>query len=599
MSRRKLRINMTTLMVLLMSIIIPVLFQGYVLGQNAVEKAETLYDQSISKNMGSMSVNLNFYMNNIEDYIRIISNDQKLLDMFANASEPNRSGAPIRERLIELSLVYRLRVPLYVQLIDNRGQTFSNIPLHDTETARLRETVAAFPSRVKQIPNDSNTIYHDVSRDFHDLTASNAFYFSKNLLYRGEHIGLMVVQMKQSLIQRLLRQIQLSDSTLVFIVQDSGEVLLAAEGVDEPLADISRQVIAQSRTANREYSSFHIPWNGATYVASTHNIPYFSWYLVAMTPREVIVSQTRHLWIYTLLLTGSTIVLISAILLFIARKVMVPIANLSRMVRNIRFQEADEPLQLKKGYHYRGIEDIEILILRIRQMLERIGKQITRIKADEREKMQLEMNWLQSQIRPHFVHNAINSIRWMAEMKRDSEIAKAAIDLSSMLNYTLDQSLTSWTVVRDELEYVKRYISFHEQRMLMAIETRLDVDPDTLLARIPKLTLQPIVENVILHGFAAPDRAHKLNIRCAKHGDLLTIAIEDNGVGMEPDVLNKLLLQQPRRKEGSGSGSGSGIGLRNVHRRLQLEYGSQFGIRIASAPGTGTQVTLTIPYLTE
>ncbi|MBW7456758.1 sensor histidine kinase [Paenibacillus sepulcri] len=595
MLKKKRRLNMAALTILLLCILIPVLLQGYVLGKNAVHRTETIYDQSLSKNMESLSLNLDFYINHINDYIRILSQDEQLYQIMQKqyASQDKQIRA-IRDRVNSFTKMYRLRVPLDVQIISSSGRVYGSVPLHDTESESLKRIVSSFPWYGDNIPYDNDVMYNDVADDFHDLTNDHSLYFTKNIVSGTKPLGLLVVAMRESLIQGLLNQLQLNNSTLVFIGNSSGDVLVAGENADtgQDARNVYRQAIVQAQANGGEYSSFHMDLNHRTYLCSTHNIPFLSWYLVSMTPMNMLVGQAKALWMYTLAVTAFSIVLILLILQLLTRKVMLPILNLSKRVRKLRFNDPEKLAEEQKNFRYRGIDEIEILFSGFQHMLGRIGEQMEKIKTDEQEKMNLKLTLLQSQINPHFMHNAINSIRWMAVMKGEKSIAQALVNLSGMLHYCLDKALSVRSTLGEELAYVRNYIAFQENRMLQPIETDISAESEVLHTIIPKLTLQPIVENAILHGFAGSG-SFRISLTCVRHGEYVTVTVTDNGVGMDALSVKKLIRGDPVK----GQSSGSGIGLMNIQQRLRLEYNDRFDIRIDSLPGQGTSVVLTIPYV--
>ncbi|BBI35848.1 sensor histidine kinase [Cohnella abietis] len=596
MIRMKRRMNLMTLILLLMCIIIvPVLFQGYMLGKGAVKQVETLYDKSVSSNMESLSISLDFYVNHIEDYIRTLSQDQELQRLLNRDESTPINSKEVRDRLRSFNADYRLRVPLYVQIINNQEEVFSNSYLHDTEAERIKQIVRGFnwPGR---IPYDNNIMYRNVGPNFHDLSdGKHALYFTKNIVQENLSLGLLNVEVNESLFQRLLRKIQLNSSTLAFISQEDGELLISSEEDNNSyLQELSSLAVSHAKINGGGYESFHIKWKGQSYFCSIQNIPFLKWHLIALTPEELVASPTKQLWSHTLTVTVSSIILISLILYIFTRKAMIPVLNLSKTVRKIRFNEPGQGPDVIWDFQYKGLEEIEILFSGIQQMVSRINEQIDRIKTDEREKSHLELNLLLSQIKPHFLHNSINSIRWMAEMKGEKTIAQTLVNLSSMLNYTLSKSLTIWSTIGEEMDYVKSYIAFHEKRIFMKIETEWDVPPEVQNARILKLTLQPIVENAILHGFANLDGiTPKLTMSCVLEDEQVRVEVMDNGVGIEEAALDGMLINDLNEDEGKTSG----IGLKNVHRRLQLEYGERYGIEIRSVRGKGTVVTLTFPYI--
>ncbi|WP_135550107.1 sensor histidine kinase [Paenibacillus cymbidii] len=580
--------KLITVIVLSLFILLPVLLQAYILGNQFTTKIERLYDRSISKNMDSLSINLDFYINHFEDNLRAYAKDTELLEALQSLSQ--QVGRPkIEMKLRSFADAYGLRVPLNVALIDKTGQVYSDSTLLEDEEESLRQTVRSFSWYDDNIKYDKNVIYYNVAPDFHShLRRNGIVYIVKNLVNGDEYLGLIVMLINESLIERLLNQIQFSSSTVAFIASRNGSVLFASGDTKEISTEIANQAIVPCSEPGVDYSSTHLEWNHRTYLGSCRSIPYLGWRLVALTPMETFVSERNQTWLYTLLVTGASLFVIIFILYILTKKVMIPILRLAKLVRQFRIHDN------AGRYEYRGVEEIEILSTGIGQMLERIQEQFRQIKEDEAQKLNLELNLLQSQIRPHFLHNAINSVRWMAEMKGEKSIAQALIHLASMLNYTLSNYRVIWSTVGEEADYVRSYISFQGIRMIKPIDATIAIDPGAQHVPIPKLTLQPFVENAILHGFTALDgRMPKLAIRCERMQDDLVFSIEDNGVGMTEETVNRILAEADEREERR---TDSGIGIRNVIRRLRLKFGERFQLQIESEPGAGSTFVLRIPY---
>jgi two-component system, sensor histidine kinase YesM len=582
-----------TISVLCMISMLPVAFQGYLVGQESTRKIEELYNGAVSRNMESLGINMNNYINYIEDYVRSLSLDKGVIQAL-QADDKQDKGRLVQEELNSFITLYRLRIPLYTQIIANHDQMYSDVPLHESEINRLNRIIRSFSWYQDLVPYDNTAVYRSVGEDFHDqLQQNNAIYVSKSIVSDNKHLGLVVVQMNQTLIQRLMRQIQINDTTTVFISQDNGEVLITNEENRMDLLELAPNIALRAREASSDYSGFNIAWGGVKYFCALQKLPNLPWYVVSLTPLSMLDSGSRSIWIFTFAAIGVSLLLILFVLYVFTRKVTIPILQLVKTIRNIKFEERTTEIDS------RGTQEIEILSSGINQMLERIHRLIEQIKKEERERRDLELNLLQSQIRPHFLHNALNSIRWMAEMKGEKTIARALISLTSMLQYTLSKAPQIWSTISDELGYVKNYIAFQEIRTVQPIETDYHVEESMLAAKIPKLSLQPIVENAILHGFAKPEgRTPKLTISISQEFERVSVKIQDNGCGMDESIVSTLLLggSRVRGKDDFGDGRLSGIGMANVNRRFELEFGHLYEISIDSVPGRGTVVHLRFPY---
>ncbi|WP_028246843.1 sensor histidine kinase [Pseudobutyrivibrio ruminis] len=200
---------------------------------------------------------------------------------------------------------------------------------------------------------------------------------------------------------------------------------------------------------------------------------------------------------------------------------------------------------------------------------------------------------LQNQINAHFIYNVLESIKMMAEMKEEYDISDAITSLGKLLRYSM--KWTSKTVyISDELEYIKNYMALINLRFDYEIYLSLNIPEEMLGLRIPKMSLQPIIENAIIHGIEELADDTTIYIKGIVEGEDCRIEITDNGRGMNEEEL-KRLEDKIAGLAPDGGGSGNGIGLKNVQDRLHIAFGEKYGITVSTREGCYTKVCVTIP----
>ena len=207
-----------------------------------------------------------------------------------------------------------------------------------------------------------------------------------------------------------------------------------------------------------------------------------------------------------------------------------------------------------------------------------------------------ETRALQNQINAHFIYNVLEAIKMMAEIDEKYEIADAVTSLGKLLRYSMKLEGENVELER-ELEYIKNYIDLMNLRFDYVITLSVDMPQELLGQRIPKISLQPIVENAVVYGAASLASDSTVCLRGeidSEHGRCI-VSITDEGMGMEESTLNRL-KRQIAGEEPPRSGSGNGIGLKNVHDRIRLSFGEEYGLRVESKPGIGTTVMVVFPY---
>jgi hypothetical protein len=183
---------------------------------------------------------------------------------------------------------------------------------------------------------------------------------------------------------------------------------------------------------------------------------------------------------------------------------------------------------------------------------------------------------LQAQIHPHFLFNALNTIAMSVREGRSREAVSMMADLGGILRRSLDAAVRPETSLRRELEFVRDYLRIEKYRLEERLQVRWSIDTGVLMARVPTMILQPLVENAVKHGIAEQPEGGEVTIRARRAAQDLELSVDDSGTGIDP-------------------GAEPGIGIRNVRRRLATQYGTKAGLEVTRRAAGGTVARLTIP----
>lgn len=237
-----------------------------------------------------------------------------------------------------------------------------------------------------------------------------------------------------------------------------------------------------------------------------------------------------------------------------------------------------------------GAYEIKLLTKHFNQMVLRLRDSIERNKVERRKKEIARFQALQAQINPHFLFNTLNTIKWTAYMSEAPHVAEMVSKLGRLLEKSFQQH-GDLVTIREEVEHLELYLDLQNMRFNNNYTLHLEM-PDFLMEKcVPKLTLQPIVENSIRHGFEDGSVQGEIRLKGNIEGTSFQLVIEDNGAGMKSQS-TELLLEH---SEGPAEFQFSGIGLKNVHDRIQLHYGKEYGLSISSQIGVGTAVSILLP----
>ncbi|WP_248926518.1 cache domain-containing sensor histidine kinase [Paenibacillus hamazuiensis] len=252
------------------------------------------------------------------------------------------------------------------------------------------------------------------------------------------------------------------------------------------------------------------------------------------------------------------------------------------------------------------IHSYNLMVTRLQEMIKKVyevelvsQKTALDMQRIELERQTAEFQSLQLQINPHFMYNTLETVNCYAIVKDSHEISEIVEALAFMLRYSVQTNLEEITVA-NELNHVRNYLIILKHRIGREFEIDVVIPPSLLLEKMVRLTLQPIVENIFQHAFPEGiEERHYIRIDAKKEKELFMVIVEDNGAGIPPERLENLRTQlRENRLAGEPAQSGyrrGGIGLMNVHRRIQMVFGEEYGLSIESTVGKGTKITLTMP----
>lgn len=309
------------------------------------------------------------------------------------------------------------------------------------------------------------------------------------------------------------------------------------------------------------------------------------WRLVSVIPVSSVFSEGRQVLLNTSALYLLFVFLACATALLLSGSLA---RRLSLVVEKIN-QNREKSLVSFEDTSDR--DEIGQLVFNYNAMVERIN-QLMEEQTETAEKLKVsEVRALQAQINPHFLYNMLDMINWLAQSGKQKEVSLAVQTLSKFYKLTLSKKSIT-TPVREELRHVELYVKLQNMRYENKISFLIDVPDEILDFEIPKLVLQPIVENSIQHGiFEKDSKEGSIVIMAWIDGPDIIFVVSDDGVGILPEKLPLIL-------DGTyEDGKGSNIGIYNTHLRLQLLYGKEYGLCYESTPGSGTEVQVKLPAI--
>jgi len=278
-------------------------------------------------------------------------------------------------------------------------------------------------------------------------------------------------------------------------------------------------------------------------------------------------------------------------LFLIVNSVVNRLSVLAKHIKKARKQQF-ESINIEAGKDEIGqvIEEFNIMAQKIKELLEKEIKYELKQKELALEKKQAEINALQSQINPHFLFNTLETIRMRSMLKKEFETANAIKLLAKLLKRSIRWEYDLITI-EEEVSAIYDYLEIQKYRFGEKLKFEVEVEEDIKSTKIPKMTIQPLVENACVHGVENSKGEGRIVVKVFKEGDMISIHVEDNGKGMEDEKLAELL----RSIKGLSSDKASSVGLKNVFRRLELFYDKDFSFEILRGELGGLKVVIKIP----
>ncbi|MFC3843136.1 sensor histidine kinase [Paenibacillus sp. GCM10012304] len=413
--------------------------------------------------------------------------------------------------------------------------------------------------------------------------------------------GLLAIEMRSADLSALWKGIDLGKYGYLFIIDDKGRYIYHPDGLkvgtSVPKAFFDKLNQADSH-------SFADAYEGDERMYVSRKSEFSDWQLVVSMPLRELRKPLSNIRSTTLVVGLFTLILAMLLAYRFGKSIAKPVQTLKSGMRETeKGNWATIPLPPHR-------DEIVELMVRYNLMVKRLSEAVDRVVQVElsnseirMERQKAEFQSLQLQINPHFMYNTLETIVCYATIQDSEEISEIVKALAYMLRYSVQTNLEEITVA-NELKHVMYYLVVLRHRIGREFEIDVAIKPEYLLHVMVRLTLQPLVENVFQHAF--PDGLedyHIVRIDGGVHDGIFWISVEDNGAGMSEAKLTQLREKLNTNRLADGevdeAGKKGGIGVLNVHRRIQMVYGEQYGLRIESKLEQGTKMIMAMPALPQ
>ncbi|WP_309121755.1 sensor histidine kinase [Paenibacillus sp.] len=385
----------------------------------------------------------------------------------------------------------------------------------------------------------------------------------------GDVIGVLFIEVRATHLTQQLNNVTFGETGYTFIVDQQNRY------VYEP-----RGAYGQPSAFSLSSNDYYIQHNGQETLLLPERLMN-GWYVTGVVPIEELnegSNQIRGLTLMILVCSALFALSMGALVTF---RVGRPLIQLSRLMQ----RGASGDLRVRSGFTSR--DEIGKLGRSFDRMLEQIALLMKEMKTEQAEKKKAEIRAMRYQINPHFLYNTLNTVRHLARFNRMEDVNRSIANLIPLLEASIERNGT-FVPLGEELDLLEKYMVIQQYRYFdRRLELRIRCPAHLQSMMIPRMLLQPIVENAVFHGIAPKDGPGAIELDVAEDGAYVVIRIADDGVGIEPERLGGLLLEQSTSAKGMTK-----IGLFHAHQAIRLFYGSDCGLDIRSVPGEGATVTI-------
>ena len=545
---------------------------------NEIEYEMDRQHEQIRKNVDSINMSTQFFLN-----------DQELLAFLVNIRQGKRISGE------ELNKFYHENVATMERMVNSNPYLYQIRVYVEDDGLQEMMPVLYKQDRMKRLewagdskPDGWKFDYADTIFDSYALTQSNRIMSLVTLVEDYEYGELAVLEVAMSM-ETMFEGLYGDDRNLTgCFLDEAGGMHYGAEADKD---DAYMQTVLSSIAERDKDSFYHETIQGKELVVGCLEIRELSGTLVCIQDISEEVGRIRSRR------TGFIIIMVLSVPL-LAMGVNAIVKNMLRQL-----------YQLLKAIKRVQTGDLDVVIEHCgTDEMGELGNQFNKMLSEIKQLMEMNLNRellvknseikaLQNQINAHFIYNVLESIKMMAEVEEKYEISDAITALGKLLRYSMRWNSPNVTV-EEEIEYIKNYLKLINLRFDYEIYLSLNIPEGIYRQQIPKMSLQPIVENAIYHGIEQMAEDTNIYIKGIREGKRCMIEVTDAGKGMDEEEVSRLYGKIAGEIEAEG-GKGNGIGLKNVQDRIRMSFGDEYGIEIASRKGCYTKVMICVPFKEE
>lgn len=570
-------------------IITPFIITGTITYNKYISSMESKTKDYHKQLTSQISINFDNYLNDIYNLLMVYFSDKNVMETMDKHKAAGRDAnfvlsSEISTMYSSLSTIVHNRSEIKgIFVFCSDGAVFSNTPRNGDYDKALTDYWNGYrpetDSKMRVIPPHMAGYYSN----------GEEFVFSVMRTVKSQYDGTFIGMIKVDIAAEVFERVVLASNST-----EAGDIIIADEG-----GNVFYPVDLWGKKYNGVDSRRR--FIGKEYMELVHTSPATPIKVIGLFRKGELVDDANSLMAYIALVSAISLIVSLVISIEASHRLVKPIRHLMGKMRQVcdgqlwikaEVMTKDELGLLSGGFN--------TMVERIRELLLEVGvlsKEMYEIKIRKRN---AELSALQSQLNPHFLYNTLELLNMIALENNQFEICKVTANLGKLLRYTVGKEQKP-VQLKEEIKFVDAYLQIYSVRLGEKLDTEIIADPDMMGCLVPKLIIQPLIENAIKHGLSEDRGRIEVLVYCKD--EQIVVEVSDNGIGIDPEKLKKVKSRIYEEDNGNMEEEfeqkGSRNALRNVHRRIQLLYGEAYGLSVESSENVGSTFILRLPVVNK
>ncbi len=562
--------------IVIIIIVTSVGFFSYISTKNTVEKRVT---QSTVETLKQLDRNMYTVFGGVDDLSLFIISDKNIKKL---TNTEVGQFPQIGELIAQLDETYANLTNtksyiLAVNVYSDKGLKFESAGIsHAEKEPQLKERESQIPADGKNLLTYTYRRKYQQIGDKYVLSLYRQLNDINNLTKR---LGIIRIDLSEREINRIYRDIQLGETGYVFITNKDG-VILSHSNVEMINKNIRNEELFK-KVFTGENGFYREKYSGQDMLVTYYESNIQDMTYISVVPFKEITRELNTSLKVTLSIVAVVIALAFIALSFLIMKITKPIKKMTVLMKKVEQGNLDVLINTDRK------DEIGTLGRSFNSMTRKLKILIEEVYKIQLSRKEAELKTLQAQINPHFLYNTLDVIYWTSRLENAPRTGEIVSALAKLFKLGLNKG-SEITTIKKEVEHVQSYLTIQKYRYDEIPEFRIDVDESILEHSTIKLILQPFVENALVHGIAEMGGRGRVEILGRDQGKNICFEVIDNGKGMEEDRIREIFEENFESDQ-------KGYGVRNVHKRIKLYFGQDYGVEIFSKTASGTKVVITIP----